>query len=115
MPQVNFDDKVVFIYPPTCFDFFGNDATWHATWYTPEEIKEQSIRYITSDREVPLMAGPKALFRAKSIALECNTFDKRRPRHFGTEFIWPVVWQSKLAFHANSHIVNGEVDYLLWD
>jgi hypothetical protein len=89
--RLQFDNKASFIDPPPAWDFMTNDKSWHSTWYSVEELKADRICYIAKDREAPFLTGAKALFRAKSLALECNTYDPKRPETCGQEFLWPVV------------------------
>jgi hypothetical protein len=81
--RVDFDDNNFNINPPPTWDFMTNAATWHTLWYTMDELKDDRICYCVKDREVKILAGAKALFRAKAIALECNNYDARRPKTCG--------------------------------
>ncbi len=113
-PKVSFSNHVEFV-RALAWDFHTNDQLWHSLWYTASELKEQSIRYLNLDRELPFLAGVKALFRAKSLSRECNEFDPRRPATCGMEFWWPVVWKDGKAYHYNEHVVNGDIDELQWE
>ncbi len=88
---VDFCEHDFYISPPPHWDFMTNDESWHSLWYTPEELKAQGICYSTTDRELPFLAGHKALFRAKTLSIECNTQNPLRPATSGQEFWWPVV------------------------
>ena len=80
-----------------------------------DELKADRICYCHKDREVPILAGAKALFQAKAIALECNNLDPTRPKTCGQEFWWPVVWKQKRAFICNDHLVSEEIDDFQWE
>ncbi len=92
-----------------------HDTSWHALWYALKELKDNGIRYCNHDREVPFLRGHRALFRAKSLALECNTFNPKRPHTCGQEFKWPVIWKDHRAYLYNDHMVNGEIDDVQWE
>ena len=113
-PKVTFSKHIDYVRAPP-WDFHTNDQLWHSLWYTVSEIKDQGIRYMTMDREVPFLDSSKALFRAKSLSRECNEFDLRRSPTCGMEFWWPVVWKDGRAHHYNEHVVNGDIDELQWE
>ncbi len=112
---VYFTEDDEFIDPPHWWDFMTNDESWHALWYTTKELKENGIRYCNHDREVPFLRVHRALFRAKSLALECNTLNPDRPHSFSEEFKWPVIWKDHRAYLYNDHMLNGDIDEVLWE
>ena len=69
---IEFDETHIPIEPPPSWDFMSNDVSWHALWCTTSQLKKQRICYSTADREVPFLAGTRALFRGNSFALACN-------------------------------------------
>jgi hypothetical protein len=113
--SVAFDAKTTYVKAPSTWDFLNNDASWHALWYTVDELREQGIRYMTCDREQPFLSNHKALFRAKELAIECNQANKTRPPTCGHEFRWPVVWKNKRAYHYNQYVTNEDIDERQWE
>ena len=112
---VDFDENHTYIEPPPSWDFMSNDESWNALWYTTSQLKKQRICYSTADREEPFLAGSKALFRGKSLALECNDYNESRPNTCGQEFWWPVLWKGKRAYLYNDHIPNGDLTQIKWE
>ncbi len=112
---VDFDENRTSIEPPPSWDFMSNDVSWHALWCTTSQLKKQRICYSTADREVPFLASTKALFRGKSLALECNDYNHTRPNTCGQEFWWPVLWNGKRAYLYNHHVMNDELSEVLWE
>ena len=112
---VHFTEHEEHFYPPCTWDFMTNEMSWHTLWYTTEELRKCGIRYCSQDREVPFLQAYRALFRAKSLALECNTLNPKRPRTCGQEFRWPVIWKDKRAYLYNDHIINGAINDVQWE
>ncbi len=105
---IEFDETHIPIEPPPSWDFMSNDESWNSLWYTTSQLKKQRICYSTADREVPFLAGSKALFRGKCLALECNEYNATRPDTCGQEFWWPVLLKGNRAYPYNDHLPPGQ-------